>query len=76
MLWIAVLLLPLVSVLLVFMDRVEERLLAPVAAKRRHAGRRRHLRLIPGGAADTGAARATGAGAHAATGAADEVRAA
>ncbi|WP_069773110.1 hypothetical protein [Streptomyces sp. LUP30] len=73
MLWIAVLLLPLVSVLLAFMDRVEERLLAPVAAKRRHAGRRRHLRLIPGGAADTGA---TGAGAHAATGAADEVRAA
>ncbi|WP_333735669.1 hypothetical protein [Streptomyces sp. IBSBF 2806] len=76
MLWIAVLLLPLVSVLLAFMDRVEERLLAPVAAKRRHAGRRRHLRLIPGGAAGTGAARATGAGAHAATGAADEVRAA
>ncbi|MFI5822126.1 hypothetical protein ACIA8I_23960 [Streptomyces rishiriensis] len=72
MLWVAVLLLPLMSVLLAFMDRVEQRLLAPVAVKRRHAGRRRHLRLIPGGATQTGAAVATGT----ATGAADEVRAA
>ncbi|MFG2576478.1 hypothetical protein [Streptomyces sp. NPDC048481] len=74
MLWVAVLLLPLVSVLLVFMDRVEERLLTPVAAKRRHAGRRRHLRLIPGGATDTKAVRAEDAVKGAA--AVEEVRAA
>lgn len=47
MLWVAVLMLPLLSVLLAVMDRVEERLLTPVRAKRRHAGRRRHLRLVP-----------------------------
>ncbi|GGQ78795.1 hypothetical protein [Streptomyces asoensis] len=46
MLWIAVLLLPLLSVLLVVMDRVEERLLAPGRAKRRHAATGRHLRLV------------------------------
>ncbi|WP_329416066.1 hypothetical protein OG802_31690 [Streptomyces sp. NBC_00704] len=74
MLWVAVLLLPLVSVLLVFMDRVEERLLTPVTAKRRHAGRRRHLRLIPGGAADAKAVRARDAAKDPA--AAEEVRAA
>ncbi|MEH0467841.1 hypothetical protein QA943_03130 [Streptomyces sp. B21-097] len=72
MLWVAVLLLPLVSVLLAFMDRVEQRLLAPVAAKRRHAGRRRHLRLIPGGATDSRAAAAGGV----AAGPADDARAA
>ncbi|MFF1547549.1 hypothetical protein [Streptomyces sp. NPDC058291] len=74
MLWIAVLLLPLLSVLLAFMDRMEERLLAPVPAKRRHAGRRRHLRLIPGGAADAKAGTAPGRATVAA--AADEARAA
>ncbi|MFD9389225.1 hypothetical protein ACFWBB_00345 [Streptomyces sp. NPDC060000] len=46
MLWIAVLLLPLLSVLLTVMDRVEERLLAPAEDKRRHAARGRHLRLV------------------------------
>lgn len=49
MLWVAVLLLPLLSVLLAVMDRVEERLLTPARDKRRHAARRRHLRLIRGG---------------------------
>ncbi|WP_062643455.1 hypothetical protein [Streptomyces maremycinicus] len=48
MLWVAVLLLPLLSVLMAVMDRVEDRLLTPVPAKRRHAGRRRHLRLVRG----------------------------
>ncbi|WP_314220081.1 hypothetical protein [Streptomyces zaehneri] len=48
MLWVAVLLLPLLSVLMAVMDRVEERLLAPVRDKRRHARRRRHLRLVRG----------------------------
>ncbi|MFD5269630.1 hypothetical protein [Streptomyces sp. NPDC058335] len=51
MLWVAVLLLPMLSVLLVVMDRVEDRLLSPAAparARRRHAGRRRHLRLVRG----------------------------
>ncbi|MFI1700897.1 hypothetical protein ACH419_33735 [Streptomyces bobili] len=51
MLWVAVLLLPMLSVLLMVMDRVEDRLLAPAAperARRRHAGRRRHLRLVRG----------------------------
>ncbi|MEU8572877.1 hypothetical protein [Streptomyces asoensis] len=46
MLWVAVLLLPLLSVLLVVMDRVEERLLAPRSDKRRHAATGRHLRLV------------------------------
>ncbi|MCQ9133004.1 hypothetical protein [Streptomyces hilarionis] len=61
MLWVAVLLLPLLSVLLAFMDRVEERLLAPVAARPRHAGRRRHLRLIRGGATEPKGSAAKGA---------------
>ncbi|MER5194200.1 hypothetical protein ACWD3J_09810 [Streptomyces sp. NPDC002755] len=51
MLWVAVLLLPLLSVLLAVLDRVEDRLLAPVRAKRRHAGHRRHLRLVRGASA-------------------------
>ncbi|QJT05873.1 hypothetical protein G9272_40710 [Streptomyces asoensis] len=48
MLWVAVLLLPLLSVLMAVMDRVEEHLLAQGRPKRRHAGRRRHLRLVRG----------------------------
>ncbi|MFD9429313.1 hypothetical protein [Streptomyces sp. NPDC060002] len=51
MLWVAVLLLPLLSVLSAVLDRVEERLLAPVRAERRHAGHRRHLRLVRGASA-------------------------
>lgn len=51
MFWTALLLLPLMSVLLALMDRVEDRLLAPGRAKRRHAARSRHLRLIRGGSA-------------------------
>ncbi|MFI6035027.1 hypothetical protein ACIBBD_12845 [Streptomyces sp. NPDC051315] len=47
--WVAVMLLPLLSVLLVVMDRVEDRLLTPAPAKPRHAARKRHLRLIRGG---------------------------
>ncbi len=49
--WVAVLLLPMLSILLMVMDRVEDRVLAPAAperARRRHAGRRRHLRLVRG----------------------------
>ncbi|MFG2944319.1 hypothetical protein [Streptomyces adustus] len=46
---VAVLLLPLLSALLIVMDRVEDHLLHPVGARRRHAGARRHLRLIRGG---------------------------
>ncbi|MDX3804663.1 hypothetical protein, partial [Streptomyces sp. AK04-3B] len=52
MLWVAVLLLPLLSVLLTVMDRVETRLLTPAPAHRRHASPRRRLRLIRGGASD------------------------
>ncbi|MFF6803235.1 hypothetical protein [Streptomyces sp. NPDC012616] len=52
MLWVAVLLLPLLSVLLAVMDRVETRLLAPAPAHRRHASPRRRLRLVRGGASD------------------------
>ncbi|MEV5434211.1 hypothetical protein [Streptomyces sp. NPDC052701] len=51
MVWVAVLLLPLLSVLLLVMDRVEERLFEPAPARRRHAARKRHLRLIRGGSA-------------------------
>ncbi|MFF4764221.1 hypothetical protein [Streptomyces sp. NPDC001292] len=54
MVFVAVLLLPLVSVLLVVMDRVEERMLDPAPARGRHAGRRGHLRLLPGGRRGTG----------------------
>ncbi|PZH02155.1 hypothetical protein C1I97_21785 [Streptomyces sp. NTH33] len=49
MILVAVLLLPLLSVLLLVMDRVEDRVLAPAPVRGRHAGHRRHLRLIPGG---------------------------
>ncbi|MER5598439.1 hypothetical protein [Streptomyces sp. NPDC002265] len=48
MIVIAVLLLPLLSALLIVMDRVEDHLLRPARASRRHAGGRRHLRLIRG----------------------------
>ncbi|WP_225079446.1 hypothetical protein [Streptomyces sp. CoT10] len=54
MVFVAVLLLPLVSVLLVVMDRVEERMLDPAPTRGRHAGRRAHLRLLPGGRRGTG----------------------
>lgn len=61
MLWVAVLLLPLLSVLLAVMDRVEDHLHslassapAPAPAKRRHAARKRHLRLVRGGAEGEG----------------------
>ncbi|MGX4694179.1 hypothetical protein [Streptomyces sp. JNUCC 63] len=55
MILVAVLLLPLLSVLLLVMDRMEDRVLAPGPARGRHAGHRRHLRLIPGGRRGTGA---------------------
>jgi hypothetical protein len=45
---VAVSLLPVLFALLLLMDRLEERFLAPAPARRRAAGRRR-LRLIPGG---------------------------
>ncbi|MFF4490745.1 hypothetical protein ACFY0F_30465 [Streptomyces sp. NPDC001544] len=48
MIIVAVLLLPLLATLLVVMDRVEERLLTSEPARPRHAGRRRHLRLVRG----------------------------
>ncbi|MFF8595119.1 hypothetical protein ACF061_27445 [Streptomyces sp. NPDC015220] len=54
MVFVAVLLLPLVSVLLMVMDRVEQRVFRSAAERGRHAGHRRHLRLIPGGRRDTG----------------------
>ncbi|MGW1274139.1 hypothetical protein [Streptomyces sp. NPDC002491] len=66
MLWVAVLLLPMLSVLLAVMDRLETRLLAPAPAHshRRHASpRRRGLRLIRGGASDAPAAAAVAPGA-------------
>ncbi|MEU6406553.1 hypothetical protein [Streptomyces sp. NPDC046985] len=53
MLLTAVLLLPLLSGMLMVMDRIEDRVLDPDSARARHAGRRRHLRLIPGGRQDT-----------------------
>ncbi|MFF4824116.1 hypothetical protein [Streptomyces sp. NPDC001312] len=56
MVFVAVLLLPLVSVLLAVMARVEERMLDPAPARGRHAGRRAHLRLLPGGRRRTGGA--------------------
>ncbi|MFF9127026.1 hypothetical protein ACF09J_27730 [Streptomyces sp. NPDC014889] len=55
MVFVAVLLLPLVSVLLVVMDRVEQRMLDPAPARGRHAGRRGHLRLLAGGRRGSGA---------------------
>ncbi|CAM5596989.1 Secreted protein OS=Streptomyces aurantiogriseus OX=66870 GN=GCM10010251_29100 PE=4 SV=1 [Streptomyces aurantiogriseus] len=48
MLWVAILLLPILSVLLVVMDRVEDRLSAPAPAGPRHAAHKRHLRLVRG----------------------------
>ncbi|MFJ4690576.1 hypothetical protein [Streptomyces sp. NPDC088766] len=66
MLWVAVLLLPTLSVLLVVVDRVEDRVLAPARPRRRHAGRRRHLHLVrdtsrsPGPAAHKAARKAAG----------------
>ncbi|MGW2638089.1 hypothetical protein [Streptomyces sp. NPDC001348] len=48
MIIVAVLLLPLLATLLVVMDRVEERLLTSAPDRHRHAGRRRHLRLVRG----------------------------
>ncbi|MFF9408477.1 hypothetical protein ACF1B0_23585 [Streptomyces anandii] len=45
---------PLVSVLLLVMDRIEDRMLDPAPLRARHAGQRRHLRLIPGGRLDAG----------------------
>ncbi|MFF9623517.1 hypothetical protein [Streptomyces griseosporeus] len=50
MLWVVALsLLPLMSLLLLVADRLEERLLAPASRRHRHAARRRHLRLVGGG---------------------------
>ncbi|GHE53113.1 hypothetical protein GCM10018785_23340 [Streptomyces longispororuber] len=56
MLVVAILLLPALGLLLFAMDRLEDSLLRPTAA--RHAGPRRHLRLIPGGRAGADARRA------------------
>ncbi|MGW2823568.1 hypothetical protein ACWC24_21630 [Streptomyces sp. NPDC001443] len=52
MIVVAVLLLPLLSALLIVMDRVEDHMLRPADARRRHAGGRRHLRLVRGGRRD------------------------
>ncbi|MET8948869.1 hypothetical protein ABZX30_36490 [Streptomyces sp. NPDC004542] len=49
---VAVLLLPLLAALLVVMDRVEEHLLGSAPDGPRHAGGRRHLRLVRGGRRD------------------------
>ncbi|MFH8798417.1 hypothetical protein ACH4F6_02275 [Streptomyces sp. NPDC017936] len=46
-LWVA-LLLPLLSVLLAVLDRVEDRLFTPAPGGPRHAARKRHLRLVRG----------------------------
>ncbi|MEV0981451.1 hypothetical protein [Streptomyces sp. NPDC049915] len=51
MVWVAVLLLPLLSVLLLIMDRMEDRLFTALPVRHRHAARRRHLRLVRGGRA-------------------------
>ncbi|MEU6476384.1 hypothetical protein ABZ858_05735 [Streptomyces sp. NPDC047017] len=55
MVFVAVLLLPLVGVLLLVMDRIEDRVLGTDPARGRHAGHRRHLRLVPGGRRGDGA---------------------
>ena len=52
MLWVAVMLLPLLSALLALMDRVEDNLSASGGDRRRHAARRRHLRLVRGSGTD------------------------
>ncbi|MFR9794920.1 hypothetical protein ACL02U_03305 [Streptomyces sp. MS06] len=46
MVWVATLLLPLMSLLLLLMDRLEDQFLSASSVKRRRA---RHLRLVPGG---------------------------
>lgn len=46
---VAVSLLPFLVLLLLVMDRIEDSMLRPVEAPRRHGPRRPHLRLIPGG---------------------------
>nr|BFD86502.1 hypothetical protein StreXyl84_59030 [Streptomyces sp. Xyl84] len=46
---VAVLLLPLVGVLLLVMDRIEDRMSGAAPARGRPARHRGHLRLIPGG---------------------------
>ncbi|WP_371667640.1 hypothetical protein OG985_08365 [Streptomyces sp. NBC_00289] len=56
MVLVAVLLLPLLATLLMVTDRLEDRLLAPVPQRRRHASQRRHLRLIRGGRANADSA--------------------
>ncbi|MFJ6729963.1 MULTISPECIES: hypothetical protein [unclassified Streptomyces] len=66
MLWTAVLLLPSLTVLLVLMDRMEEGLSAPAADRPRHAGRRRHLRLVRGITGEPEAAPAGDSARHAA----------
>ncbi|MCQ8187134.1 hypothetical protein [Streptomyces rugosispiralis] len=53
MIVVAVLVLPTLVLLLLVMDRVEDWLSGP-SAPPRHAGERRHLRLIPGGARESG----------------------
>ncbi|MFI1168194.1 hypothetical protein ACH4UM_32530 [Streptomyces sp. NPDC020801] len=55
MVLVAVLLLPLMSVLLLVMDRLEDRVSDPARVRGRHAGHRRHLRLIPGSRRNAGA---------------------
>ncbi|POX54508.1 hypothetical protein C3489_13680 [Streptomyces sp. Ru71] len=59
MVWVAVLLLPLLSLLLLVLDRVEDRLFTPVPSRHRHAGHRRHLRLIRGRAGSSSPAEPT-----------------
>ncbi|MEU7057951.1 hypothetical protein [Streptomyces sp. NPDC046197] len=54
MVFVAVLLLPLLSILLLVMDRIEDRVLDPAPPRRRHVRHRRHLRLIAGGRRSTG----------------------
>ncbi|NUP61483.1 MAG: hypothetical protein HOW71_04820 [Nonomuraea sp.] len=58
MIVIAVLVLPMVAVVLLLMDRVEDWMGAAPSVPR-HAGGRRHLSLIPGGTSDAHAERAT-----------------
>ena len=56
MVYVAVLLLPFISALLLVMDRIEQHVLDPGAGSRRHAGRGRHLRLVPDGRRGAGSA--------------------
>ncbi|MFK0168939.1 hypothetical protein ACIQU5_09055 [Streptomyces sp. NPDC090306] len=46
---VAVSLLPFLVLMLLVMDRIEDRMLHPVETPRRYGPRRPHLRLIPGG---------------------------